>query len=481
MPIDPTPASTSTPTSAGASTSSTRTLTTTKIVLLVLAGVAPLTPIVSNIPVATSLGGPSMAGMYLLAGALFVCFSVGYAEMARSVDRIEGLWTFIRAGLGSSAAGGGALLALLGYFGILGGALSVGPYFFQSILSAKFGINLPWFAYTAALTCVVGVLASRQIDLSVRIVGVLVVGEIAVIVILAAAIVIERGTAAFPLNAFSWHNLISGNPGVVLMYATLSFLSFEAASLYASEARDPSRSVPRAIMITVSVIAAFFVLSTWVILGALGVEQSQAAAVEKSGDLLFFLSTTFGGSLLEDALSALMLTSLFATTLGLTNIAARNIRVLTTENLLPSWIGAIDARTGAPRRAALLTGALALVVVGTLGLVGANPYTEIGGAFFGIGSVAIVGAQLLTSVAVIVYLHRRGHRGTFRHRLLPVVGAAGLLAIMVVILSQFSLLTGKTEWYYTYLPVVALAVLVAGAIRGRQAGRESREEAVEAA
>lgn len=456
------------------STGPDRTLTTVKIVLLVLAGVAPLTPIVSNIPLATFLGGPSIAGMYVLSGLIFLCFSVGYSEMASRLNRVEGLWTFIRAGLGGSPAGGGAWLALLGYFTILVGALGAGGYFFHTILDDKVGIDLPWFVYVAGLMVIIGALASREIDFSVRVVGILVIGEVVAILVLALAIIFDRGFDAFPLEAFSWSTMSNGNPGVVLMYATLSFLAFEAASLYASEARDPQRTIPRSIVVSVSIITVFYVLCAWIVLGAMGVSNAEKESTEQGGTLLFNLADRFGGAALENALSLFMLTSLFAVTLGLTNIAARNVRVLTSENLLPAWIGALDKRTGAPRRAAIAISSLSLGLVAVLGLIGADPYAEIGGAFFGLGAVSIVGAQLLTSIAVLVYLHRAGHRHWVRHRILPAIGSIGLLVVMVLILSEFSSITGKTEWYYSGLPYVALAVLLGGAARGLWASRNVR-------
>jgi amino acid transporter len=456
------------------STGPDRTLTTVKVVLLVLAGIAPLTPIVSNIPLATMLGGPSIAGMYVLSGVIFLCFSVGYAEMASRLNHVEGLWTFIRAGLGGSPAGGGAWLALLGYFAILVGALGAGGYFFHTIVDDKLGIDLPWFVYIAALMVIIGVLASREIDFSVRVIGILVTCEVAVILVLALAIVVDQGFDAFPLDAFSWSTLSNGNPGIVLMYATLSFLAFEAASLYASEARDPQRTIPRSIVASVAIVTVCYVLCTWIVLGALGISNAQTESTEQGGTLLFNLADRFGGAALEDALSLFMLTSLLAVTLGLTNIAARNVRVLTSENLLPAWIGALDKRTGAPRRAAVAISALSLGLVAVLGLIGADPYAEIGGAFFGLGSVAIVGTQLLTSIAVLVYLHRAGLRHPVRHRILPAIGSIGLLVVMVLILREFSSITGKTEWYYSGLPYVALAVLVGGAARGWWASRKAR-------
>ena len=51
------------------------------------------------------------------------------------------------------------------------------------------------------------------------------------------------------------------------------------------------------------------------------------------------------------------------------------------------------------------------------------------------------------------------------------IGSVGMLVVMVLILREFSSITGKTEWYYSGLPCVNLAVLVGGAVRGWWASR----------
>lgn len=193
--------------------------------------------------------------MYALAGLILLCFSVGFAELSRQLPKIDGLWSYVRAGLGRVPAGAAALLALFGYAAVLLGAVGATAYYFHTILSSQLGLNIGWFWYALALMVVVGLLAWRRIDLSARVVGVLVLAEMTVIALVDVILVARSGASAFPSSVLSWTSIASGSPGVGLMYAFISFLAFEAAALYAGEAKDPNRSVPRATLISVTVIA----------------------------------------------------------------------------------------------------------------------------------------------------------------------------------------------------------------------------------
>src|SRR5205823_15008767 len=81
------------------------TLTTQKIVLLVVAAAAPLSAVVGTVPLAFSIGpGPGVPGMFVFAGLVPLCFSVGYAAMSRHVVNAGGFYTYISLGLGRGPA-----------------------------------------------------------------------------------------------------------------------------------------------------------------------------------------------------------------------------------------------------------------------------------------------------------------------------------------------------------------------------------------
>jgi amino acid transporter len=80
--------------------------------------------------------------------------------------------------------------------------------------SENLGINLPWWVYAFIAMAIIAVLGYRQVDLSVKVLSILVSLEFLIVLILDAAILIkggEGGTA--PLNAapFTWASFTSGS------------------------------------------------------------------------------------------------------------------------------------------------------------------------------------------------------------------------------------------------------------------------------
>lgn len=74
------------------------------------------------------------------------------------------------------------------------------------------------------------------------------------------------------------------------MIAFTSFIGIESAVIYANEARNPGKTVPRAIYLCVGVISAFYFFTVWLIVGSVGVNQIVPTTEETQGDLLFVLS-----------------------------------------------------------------------------------------------------------------------------------------------------------------------------------------------
>ena len=125
-----------------------RTLTTRKVVFLVVAAAAPLAAMVGTVPLAFALGnGPGVPGMFVFAGVVLLCFSVGYAAMSRQIVNAGGFYTYLACGIGRPPAVGGGLIAVVSYNAASIGLLGAFGYFFQ-LVAASLGVNLPWEAWT---------------------------------------------------------------------------------------------------------------------------------------------------------------------------------------------------------------------------------------------------------------------------------------------------------------------------------------------
>jgi amino acid transporter len=437
-------------------------LTTPKIVFLIIAAAAPLAAMVGTVPLAFALGnGPGVPAMFVFAGLTLMCFCVGYAAISRNVVNAGGFYTYISCGLGRPPAVAGGLIAVVAYNTAAVGLLGSFSYF-AHLVAASHGLDLPWEVWAAAGLLVVGVLGYRQIDLSVRVLGVAMCCEVAILLLLAAAVLIRHGGSALPGTPFTPHTLSSPGLGVSMMFAFISFIGIESAALYGEEAHNPEQSVSRATYISVSLIALFYGFISWVAVGAVGPNNIQKLATSQLGDLFFHLSDDYLTSALTTAMQVLLCLSLFASWLALHNAANRYMFVLGRERVLPGALGEVHARHASPHRASLAQTVFSLLTASAFAVAGLDPYLGLTTSMLGLGTVCIVFLQAVACLSVIGYFRRRPDRHWWRTVLAPALGFAGLAVATWLVVINFGTMTG------THNPVVgALPWLIpVGAVLG---------------
>ena len=437
-------------------------LTTSKIVLLVVAAAAPLAAVVGTVPLSFALGnGVGVPGMFLFAGAVLLCFSAGYAAMSRRIVNAGGFYTYLARGLGRPVAVAGGLTAVISYNAVSIGLIGAFGYF-ANLVAMDLGVNLSWEFWSLFAIVTVGALGYRRIDLSARVLSVLMIAEIAVLAILDIGILEHKGSEALPAASVAPSNVFTGAIGVTMMFAFMSFIGFESAALYGEEASNPKRSVPLATYASVLVISIFYALTSWVAVGAIGQDHLVEAAGTELGNLFFTLSTTYVGDLLTSVMQILLCTSLFAAALALHNAANRYMFVLGRERVLPSWLGRAHTRNHSPHRASLTQSVLTVLVVGAFAIAGLDPYTNLATSVLGLGTLGIVLLQAVAAVSVLGFFRNRADRHWWRTGIAPALGALALAASAVLLIDNFPILTGTTNPIVNAIPWLLVAAVVFG-------------------
>ncbi|MCK9878845.1 APC family permease [Frankia sp. Ag45/Mut15] len=452
-------------------------LTTGHIVYLVVAAAAPLSAIIGTVPLAFAVGnGPGVPAAFVFAGVTLFFFAVGYRPVIRLTGGSGGFYTAVAAGLGRTPAGAAGYLALVSYNAATIGLVGAFGYFSQEIL-ARHGISVPWELCAAVGLVAVAFLGHREAELAARVVAFLMIGEIGVLLALDVSVLARHGFATFPTSSFSPGTMTGPGVGVSVMFAFVSFIGFESAALYGGEARNPHRSVPRAICYAALFIAVFYAVTSWAAVGALGPTGLREAAREQGGDLFFNLAETYLGRTGDLFFQVLLCTSLFAATLALHNAANRYTVALAADVMLPAWLGARSRTTGAPVRASLVQVAICAAMVAVFALVGAHPYTGMTTSMLGLGTLGIVLLQALAALSVLGLRRVEGAAaGSWPAQIAPLLALAGLIATLWLAISNFGLLTGSDSPAVTLLPWLLLPAALAGAGRVlwlRQSGRSA--------
>jgi len=391
-------------------------------------------------------------------------FALGYAAMARRVVNTGAFYTYIAHGLGKSASLVAGLFAVLAYNAQTVG--SIGGFGFFTAL----GTGVPWWAAALLAVAVVAVLGYRNVDVSARVLAVLMVGELALLGLLDGGIVAARGLAAFPLTAVAPSHVFSAGLPIAVLFSFSCFIGFESAALYGEETRDPNRSIPRATYAAVCLIGVFYALSAWAAVGAqgtAGIAGLRAEPSDKVGQLYFDLMSRYVGGWASTLMGLMVLTSLLAAILATHNACARYMFALGREGVLPTSLGRLHPRHGSPSGASLAQTGINLVVVAMFALAGLDPYVGLASTMIGFGTLGIVALQAFASFAVVGYFRRHGGGQWLRTTLAPLLAGLGLTTAVALTALHFDALTNSGSPLLTALPALYLVAAVLGVAYAR--------------
>jgi len=439
-------------------------LSTGRVVFLVIAAAAPMAAMVGNVPLALVYGnGAGLPAAYLIAAIVLMCFSVGYAAMSRRVINTGAFYTYVARSLGKPSGVAAAYVAVLSYGALTFGLAGAFGYYTALILGTL-GVDVAWWLPAAVAVVIVAFLGYRSVDLSAKVLGTLMVLEFLVLVVFDVIVVAQKGAAAFPAQSFNPTQVTSGSLGIALMFAFFSFVGFESAALYGEETKDPERSIPRATYIAVASIGVFYVLTSWIIVGAAGAEQAASIAGNEQGEFVFNLIKSYGGEVLYDISAVLLCTSVLAGYLALHNATGRYMFALGREKVLPRRLGHYHPNLLSPHIASVTITVLTVVVVGGFAVSGGDPFVVMVPSLIGVGTLGIIALQAAASLAVVAFFWSRGDRELWKCVVAPAIGFFGLVTAFVMAITHYPTLTGSTDVLVNSVPFVLVAVAIAGVV-----------------
>ena len=250
--------------------------------------------------------------------------------------------------------------------------------------------------------------------------------------------------------------------GMALVFVVSAFIGFEATAIFGEEARDRTRTIPRATYIAVVLIALFYAFVTWAIALYYGPGQIKQQAAQHTATLYFGAVKHLLGPLAGHVMEVLLLGSLFACALSFHNTLNRYLFAAGREGVL--WRGL--ARTHRQHHSPLVAGAVqitsALVAIALFAL-GADPAVVFSwmGAFSSLGILLL---QFLVSLAVIAFFWRNSRgMSVWRRLVAPGLSAAGLAACFVMMTANLELVSGSSSLVVQGFPLLLLLIGLAGA------------------
>lgn len=438
------------------------------IAFFVVAAAAPMAAVVGASPVLFASVGPATPLVYAIAALLVALFSVGYLRMSQYVTNAGGFVAYIAKGLDHRWATGGAGLAIVCYLSLQFGLWSQYGVFAQSLVNDLFGIDLPPVIWILGTLLAITALITRGVDASLKVLGVLIVGESLIVAILVVSLVADHGWGVFSVKGFTTDNLFSPGLGVALLFAFLCFTTFEATVVFSEEAREPRRTIPRALYLVIAFVGFFYGISTWVIGGAVGIDKVQGVATKDPAGFIFGLAEASAGHATNIAMQTLVVTSFIAMLLGVGNMFARYLFALGRAGVLPAQFSAVTPK-GAPASAGIANGLIVGVVLGVSLIAGADPIVTLFAWFSALGTAAFMSILLLASVSIVAFFARNTNEtNRWVTVVAPVLSIAAFSYVAYLVLDNYTLLSGTNStarWLLVSLPVAVIVGFVRGHLK----------------
>ncbi|MDE1156074.1 MAG: APC family permease [Acidobacteriaceae bacterium] len=410
--------------------------------------IAPSTSPTLTVPLVFALAGEGTALAYGCATAVMFLVALSVALFARESASPGSLYAYVHKALPPVF---GAVTAWALFFAyVMIAASCVGG--FVNYAQVLLGAHLPAPVW-ALLVCVLAVvLAARDVKLSARVM--LWTEAISVLLILVVVVLTlwhygaRLDVAQLDLHAMSAEKV---RLGVVL--AMFSFVGFESATTLGAEARNPLRTIPRAVILSAVLAGAFFLLCVYG--EALGFRLAGQNLGESTAPFRL-LATRAGIGSVGVVIDLCVLVAMFSAVLGCVMASSRVLMLMAQSGLVDARLGRTHARHQSPVAASLLAGVLVCVPAVLLLLQGVR-----GADLYGyMGTLAVFGfltVYFLSAIALAVYLRRHGRLRLAQSALVLVV----MLAMLAALAGTLYPVPGGA---YRFLPYVYLAYLVVGAL-----------------
>ena len=423
-----------------------------------IANIAPTVGPALTISLVFAASGTATWLTYLIAtiGLVFVGSNIN--QFARRSASPGSLYAYITKGLGATTgviAGWSLILAYL----FTAMAVVCGFVNFAQVLLNPIGITIAPIFLMAICTGIAWYFAYKDIQLSTVLMLALEVGSIALILLLGIMVLFKKGTFIDPAQL----TLQGAKPSGImfgLVLGVLSFVGFESATTLGDEAKNPLRTIPRAVTLSTVASGLFFVVMAYIeVLGFSGLPTPMNQSSAPLNDLAQFVGVGFFGVLISIGAAV----SMFACTLACINAGARILFTMGRHSIFHSFVGQAHGRNSTPHVAVTISGVLIFLVTASVSLFGVSVLD--GFAYFGtIATYGFLTVYILISIAAPCYLARRSEL-----RAKHLVSAAIAIGLMLIPVLGSIGIPGENSLFpvppapYNVFPYLFLLYLVAGA------------------
>ena len=426
-----------------------------------VSAMAPSTSPCLTIPLVFALAGNATWFVYLLATAATLLVGFCVSRFARLSASPGSLYAYTANTLPPFFGVTAAWALLLAYLAT-GASVAGGALYYAALFAQRFFHSPPPALPCLVIVCAVaGFIAYRDIRLSAELMLWIEIVSVSLIAVVLVILPIRFGLH-LDLDQFRLKGVTISALGPALVLSMFSFVGFEAATTLGGEAREPLRTIPRAVLQCAVLAGVFFMLCSYSeVMGFRG----QPSQLSGSTSPLHLLATKAGISPLGVAIDFGAAISMFACVLACITAAARVLMRMAHGALLPSALERTNQRHKTPGTAVAVSAALmfaATAVLAWCGVSGSEMYDLL-------GSLAVFGFLTVYALVALALPFARRALGQHSHTL----AAVSVFTVIVMILIAVFDFRSSSDPVHARIPYIYLAYIAAGiswyALRRKQA------------
>jgi amino acid transporter len=424
-----------------------------------VAAIAPVTSPVLTIPLVFALAGNGTWAAYALGTVQITLIALLIGALGRRSASPGSLYSYATDSLPPMVAAIAAWALVLGY--VATGSSIVGGFVQYSNILLKSSTNHTFSPALLVLVSVIGTatMAYRDVKLSARAMLWLQGASVACIVAVLALVLWKNGLHLdWPQLRLQGSSISNIRLGLVL--ATFSFVGFESATALGHEAKEPLRTIPRAVLQGALGAGAFFILAAYAqVLGF----RNAGLPFDKSDAPMHVLANQVAMPVLGVFIDAGAMISMFACLLACITAAARILLLMAHNGLVPIHLSRTHRHNETPHLGVVITAAavgIPALILMILGFSGTDIYGWLG-SFAVYGFITIYG---LTCIALPLKLKRQG---ALSKTLLVVAILGGASMVMALAGTLYPVPDAPYSWL-PYLYFVYLLITLVFFFRTRQ-------------
>jgi amino acid transporter len=361
--------------------------------------------------------------------SLVILLVVAYCAsiFATRINSAGSFYVWVTRALGPCAGSAAGWGLVLGYL-FTGVACVIGFEIYGDNFLTGLGISSPTNHVVRAILYIAGgllpaIMAVSDIRISQRVAFILESVSVTIILILCIAVYVHGGGvvdhAQLSLKG-------SGTGGIVvgMVLAIFAFVGFESAGALGQEARDPAKSVPRAILWSCGIVGVFYLIVVYAQVYGFGAGFGKATAP------LPQLAGIVGLGWLGHFIAIGITCSMFACALACLTAGSRMLLALGHDGLLPKVFTHTSKRTHAPSVAIWVT-AIPMTVIPAAYIAAGSVDTVLTGVEGTLATYGFMLAYALVALAAPIYLLKL-NEGKALAWILGVLGAVTMLFVFYV-------------------------------------------------